>query len=32
MKKMEIIVVGGGIGGLSLALSLHQAGYQSPGL
>ena len=26
MKKMEIIVVGGGIGGLSLALSLHQAG------
>ena len=27
MKKMEIIVVGGGIGGLSLALSLHQAGF-----
>jgi 5-methylphenazine-1-carboxylate 1-monooxygenase len=26
MKNMEIIVVGGGIGGLSLALSLHQAG------
>jgi 5-methylphenazine-1-carboxylate 1-monooxygenase len=26
MKKMEVIVVGGGIGGLSLALSLHQAG------
>jgi 5-methylphenazine-1-carboxylate 1-monooxygenase len=23
---MEVIVVGGGIGGLSLALSLHQAG------
>src|SRR5712671_6436730 len=28
MKKMEIIVVGGGIGGLSLALSLHQAGFK----
>ena len=28
MKKMEIIVVGGGIGGLSLVLSLHQAGYK----
>jgi 2-polyprenyl-6-methoxyphenol hydroxylase-like FAD-dependent oxidoreductase len=28
MKKMEIIVVGGGIGGLSLALSLHQAGIK----
>lgn len=28
MKKMEIIVVGGGIGGLSLALSLHQAGLK----
>ena len=28
MKKMEIIVVGGGIGGLSLALSLHQAGFR----
>jgi 2-polyprenyl-6-methoxyphenol hydroxylase-like FAD-dependent oxidoreductase len=27
MKKMEIILVGGGIGGLSLALSLHQAGF-----
>ena len=26
MKKMEVIVAGGGIGGLSLALSLHQAG------
>src|ERR1700738_3443788 len=26
MKNMEVIVVGGGIGGLSLALSLHQAG------
>jgi 5-methylphenazine-1-carboxylate 1-monooxygenase len=28
MKKTEIIVVGGGIGGLSLALSLHQAGIK----
>jgi 5-methylphenazine-1-carboxylate 1-monooxygenase len=28
MKNMEIIVVGGGIGGLSLALSLHQAGIK----
>jgi 5-methylphenazine-1-carboxylate 1-monooxygenase len=28
MKKMEIIVVGGGIGGLSLALSLHQVGFK----
>ena len=28
MKKMEILVVGGGIGGLSLALSLHQAGLK----
>ena len=27
MTKMEIIVVGGGIGGLSLALSLHQVGF-----
>src|SRR3984957_14479025 len=26
MKNMEVIVAGGGIGGLSLALSLHQAG------
>jgi 5-methylphenazine-1-carboxylate 1-monooxygenase len=26
MTKMDVIVVGGGIGGLSLALSLHQAG------
>jgi 5-methylphenazine-1-carboxylate 1-monooxygenase len=26
MKNMDIIVVGGGVGGLSLALSLHQAG------
>jgi 2-polyprenyl-6-methoxyphenol hydroxylase-like FAD-dependent oxidoreductase len=26
MKKPEVIVAGGGIGGLSLALSLHQAG------
>src|SRR3954464_5102769 len=26
MKKLEVIVTGGGIGGLSLALSLHQAG------
>jgi 2-polyprenyl-6-methoxyphenol hydroxylase-like FAD-dependent oxidoreductase len=26
MKSMEVIVAGGGIGGLSLALSLHQAG------
>ncbi|MHC2338042.1 flavin-dependent oxidoreductase [Bradyrhizobium sp. USDA 4454] len=26
MRKLEIIVAGGGIGGLSLALSLHQAG------
>jgi 2-polyprenyl-6-methoxyphenol hydroxylase-like FAD-dependent oxidoreductase len=26
MKKLEVIVAGGGIGGLSLALSLHQAG------
>jgi 5-methylphenazine-1-carboxylate 1-monooxygenase len=26
MKKLKVIVVGGGIGGLSLALSLHQAG------
>jgi 2-polyprenyl-6-methoxyphenol hydroxylase-like FAD-dependent oxidoreductase len=26
MKKFEVIVAGGGIGGLSLALSLHQAG------
>jgi FAD binding domain len=28
MKKMEIIVVGGGIVGLSLVLSLHHAGYK----
>ena len=28
MKKMEIIVVGGGIGGLSLALGLHQVGFK----
>jgi 2-polyprenyl-6-methoxyphenol hydroxylase-like FAD-dependent oxidoreductase len=28
MKKLEVIVVGGGIGGLSLALSLHQAGFE----
>ena len=28
MKKMEIIIVGGGIGGLSLALSLHQAAFK----
>jgi len=28
MNKMEVIVVGGGIGGLSLALSLHQAGIK----
>lgn len=26
MKPLDVIVVGGGIGGLSLALSLHQAG------
>ena len=26
MKKLRVIVTGGGIGGLSLALSLHQAG------
>jgi len=26
MKNLEVIVAGGGIGGLSLALSLHQAG------
>jgi len=26
MKHMQVIIVGGGIGGLSLALSLHQAG------
>ena len=26
MRNMDVIVVGGGIGGLSLALSLHQAG------
>jgi 5-methylphenazine-1-carboxylate 1-monooxygenase len=26
MKDMEVIIAGGGIGGLSLALSLHQAG------
>jgi 2-polyprenyl-6-methoxyphenol hydroxylase-like FAD-dependent oxidoreductase len=26
MKKLQVIVAGGGIGGLSLALSLHQAG------
>jgi 2-polyprenyl-6-methoxyphenol hydroxylase-like FAD-dependent oxidoreductase len=26
MKKLEVIIAGGGIGGLSLALSLHQAG------
>jgi 2-polyprenyl-6-methoxyphenol hydroxylase-like FAD-dependent oxidoreductase len=29
MKKLKVIVVGGGIGGLSLALSLHQAGFES---
>ena len=28
MKKLRVIVVGGGIGGLSLALSLHQAGIK----
>ncbi len=28
MKKLEVIVVGGGISGLSLALSLHQAGFE----
>jgi 5-methylphenazine-1-carboxylate 1-monooxygenase len=28
MKKPRVIVVGGGIGGLSLALSLHQAGIK----
>ena len=28
MKKLEVIVVGGGIGGLSVALSLHQAGFE----
>jgi 5-methylphenazine-1-carboxylate 1-monooxygenase len=28
MKKLKVIVVGGGIGGLSLALSLHQAGFE----
>ena len=28
MKKPRVIVVGGGIGGLSLALSLHQAGIE----
>src|ERR1700756_3247187 len=26
MKQLQVIVAGGGIGGLSLALSLHQAG------
>jgi 5-methylphenazine-1-carboxylate 1-monooxygenase len=26
MKNMQVIIAGGGIGGLSLALSLHQAG------
>jgi len=26
MKDLQVIVAGGGIGGLSLALSLHQAG------
>ena len=29
MKKLKVIVVGGGIGGLSLALSLHQAGFEA---
>jgi 2-polyprenyl-6-methoxyphenol hydroxylase-like FAD-dependent oxidoreductase len=26
MKNLQVIIAGGGIGGLSLALSLHQAG------
>ena len=26
MKNMQVMIAGGGIGGLSLALSLHQAG------
>jgi 5-methylphenazine-1-carboxylate 1-monooxygenase len=29
MKKPRVIIVGGGIGGLSLALSLHQAGIKA---